>query len=198
MINLLPPELKQSYRYGLGNVILARWVAACVIALIGIGVIGTYGWLSFHQNITNYRQQVSSIQATLKKDKQKETYAQVQDISSSFRLVLQVLKNEVLFSKLLKQMATALPSGTYLTGLSIGDVKGSLQITAQATDYQSATQAQVNLADPDNEIFSKADIESITCQSTSTSDPSHPCLIVMKALFAQDNPFLFINQKAKP
>ena len=36
MINLLPPELKESYRYAHRNVALVRWVAAFAIGFIGL------------------------------------------------------------------------------------------------------------------------------------------------------------------
>lgn len=196
MINLLPPEVKQSYRYGMTNVKLVRWVIAGAVAVLGLGVIATYGWLSLHQDIVNYQGQVASIQSDLKKQNQKQTYVQVQDISNSFHLVVQVLGKEVLFSKLLNKMANAMPSGAYLSDLSIGKVQGGLEITARATDQQTATQVQVNLSDPENQIFAKADIENITCTPKGAADPTHPCIVSIRALFAQDNPFLFINQKA--
>lgn len=196
MINLLPPEVKQSYRYGAANVLLVRWVVAAAISLVGLGAIGTYGWLSVHQDIASYQKQVAATQAALKKDKQKETYVQVQDITNSFRLSVQVLSQEVLFSKLLKQMGTVMPPGSYLTDLTISKTQGALDISAQTIDQRTATQVQVNLSDPNNRIFAKADIVSITCSAKNAKDPTHPCLVVVRALFAQNNPFLFINQKA--
>ncbi|HET7319959.1 MAG TPA: hypothetical protein VFI84_00055 [Candidatus Saccharimonadales bacterium] len=196
MINLLPPELKKSYRYGASNVALVRWVVAGIVSLAGLGVIGTYGWLTLHQDIDKYNSQINTTQSTLKLQKQKETYAQVQDISNNFRLVVQVLSKEVLFSKLLSQMATAMPSGSYLTDLTIGKTTGAIDITAQTVDQQTATQVQVNLSDPSNQIFAKADIVNITCAAKNAKDPTHPCVVNIRALFAQKNPFLFINQKA--
>lgn len=196
MINLLPPEIKKSYRYGMANVRLVRWVVAGIVALAGLGVLGTYGWLSLHQDINRYQGEVTAKQQKLKQEKQKETYAEVQNITSNFRLVVQVLSKEVLFSKLLSQMAQAMPSGAYLTDLNIAKVEGGISITAQTTDQQTATQVQVNLADPDNKIFAQADIDNITCVAKNAKDASHPCTVNIRALFSKDNPFLFINQKA--
>lgn len=196
MINLLPAQVKQSYRYGAANVVLVRWVVAAAVALVGLGAIGTYGWLSIHQNIHDYQKQVVATEAALKKDKQKQTYAQVQDITNSFRLSVQVLSQEVLFSKLLRQMGAVMPAGSYLTDLTISKAQGALDISAQTTDQQTATQVQVNLSDPRNQVFAKADIVNITCTAKNAKDPTHPCLVTIRALFAQNNPFLFINQKA--
>lgn len=199
MINLLPPETKQAYRYAMRNVSLTRWAIASFIGLIGVGLIATYGWLSLHQSTRDYDKQVASATTTLQKERLTQTEAQVEDISNSFKLVVKVLGQEVLFSKLLSQMAAVLPSGANLAGLNITGVQsgGGVDITAAATDYRTATQVQVNLADPTNKIFSKADIVSIT-QNKNAVDPSHPYQVVLRAQFAQNNPFLFINQKATP
>lgn len=194
MINLLPPETKQAYRYGLANVILVRWLLAAFVGLIGVGLIGTYGWMNLHRSTVNYEGQVAALQASLKQQHQVTVDKQVQDISNSFQLVVKVLSKEVLFSKVLTSMAQTMPTGTYLTGLSIGNVQGALDVSAAATSYQAATQVQVNLADPRNQLFAKADIVNIAYHKDS-QDKSHPYTVNIRALFAQNNPFLFINQQ---
>jgi hypothetical protein len=177
MINLLPPELKTSYRFAHRNVKLRRWVILFVVALFGLGVISTFGLLTLQQSSTHYKNEIASSEAYLRKQKFKETQSHVKDISGSFKL------------------ATTMPNNAYLTQLSIGQTKGAIDLTAQTSDYKTATQVQVNLADPANKIFSKADILNITCNGTNILDPRYPCQINMRALFADNNPFLFINSK---
>lgn len=195
MINLLPPETKKDYRYAEWNVSLLRWTIAGFISLIGVGIIGTYGWLSMHQAIANTDKQAATLQDSLKQAKLVETNKKVTEISNSFKLVEKVLSQEILFSKLLKQMATALPNGTNLTGLNISDTSGGsgLDVTVEATTVAAATQVQVNLSDPTNQIFAKADIQNISCDPAATSN--YPCKITLRTQFAENNPFLFINQK---
>lgn len=197
MINLLPPEAKQAYRYAERNVGLMNWVIAGVLSLVGLGIIGSYGWLTVRQSVLSSSQQASHIQTDLQKGGLTETNQHITEISNSFKLVEKVLSQEILFSKLLKQMATALPTGSNLTGLNISQVSGGsgLDVTVDAANYTVATQVQVNLADPDNRIFAKADIQNITCDTTSATDPDRPCKITLRAQFAENNPFLFINQK---
>lgn len=192
MINLLPPAIKQEYGYALRNTQLIRWVSALVVAIIGLGLIATYGLLTIQNSTNTYAAQVSTIQSTLKKQKLTETEAQVADISSSFKLVVQVLSKEVLFSKLLKQIAVVIPSNAILANLNINQTTGGVDIVADASDYTTATQVQVNLSDPSNRIFSKADIVSIAC-SPSSADKKYPCTVKIRALFAAKNQFLFIN-----
>lgn len=196
MINLLPPEIKKSYRFAMRNVSLLHWLTAALFALAGVGLIGTYGWVSMHHAIADNKKQANNLAIILQHAQLNQTNKQVADISNSLKLSKQVLSQEILFSKLLKQMATALPTGTKLTGLNIPAVTSgsALDVTAEATSYAAAAQVQVNLADPSNKLFTRADIQSITCDPSAASDPNYPCQTILRAEFSKDNPFLFMNQ----
>lgn len=193
MINLLPPDVKDNYRYARKAVSLRRWAVMFAIALVGLGVIATYGLASMQRSSSNYSKQIAAADALFQKENFTGTQKQVQDISNSFKLAVKVLSQEVLFSELLKQIAATIPARSNLTGLNISQTQGAIDISAIATDYNTATQVQVNLADPNNKIFSKADIVNINCDSTNSLDPNYPCTVTIRALFAKNNPFLFIN-----
>jgi len=196
MINLLPPGVKNGYRYGRHNVVLRRWVIMFLLAFVGLGAIATYGLLTLHQSTNNYNRQTAASQTLFKKEDFSGIESQVQDISNSFKLTVKVLSQEVLFSRLIVDIGKTIPAGSNLTGLTIDQLQGGIDIVADATDYQVATQVQVNLESPGFQIFSKADIESITCQSKDAVNPNYPCVIDIRALFAANNqysPFLFIN-----
>lgn len=193
MINLLPPDLKQGYVYAQRNSRLSRWIVAFLLAIVGLGIVGTYGYLYMHRSVDSYTSQVATTKALLNKEKLAETEKQVQDITNNFKLVVQVLSQEVLFSKLLTQMATVIPANTILTQINITQAQGGIDISAITANYDTATQLQVNLQDPANKIFSKADIENIACNSQAAQDPRYPCTVTIRALFTANNPFLFIN-----
>jgi Tfp pilus assembly protein PilN len=195
MINLLPPTTKRDYRYARLNVALRRWVILFVLAFVGLGIIATYGLVMLHRSTVSNQNQIAHMQAQFKQENYEGTQQQVRDISNNFKLVVKVLGQEVLFSDLLKQIAASIPANANLTSLNINQSQAAIDITANATNYTTATQVQVNLADPANKIFSKADIESISC-GTSATNPKYPCTVNIRALFASDNPFLFINSKA--
>jgi hypothetical protein len=198
MINLLPPDLKSSYRFARMNVSLRRWVLGCLIALIGLAGLATYGLVNLHQSTVQYNNQISSSKQLFQVEQFSSIQSQVQNISNSFKLVVKVLSQEVLFSELLKQVAIAIPTNANLTGLQISQLGGAIDISADATDYNTASQVQVNLADPANKIFTNADLISITCSSGSsgnTVNSQFPCTVEVRALFAANNPFLFINSK---
>ena len=196
MINLLPPELKESYRYAHRNVALVRWVAAFAIGFIGLLAISTAGAIYVHQTAQSYTKQVADQEAALRSQDLEGTQRQVKDMTDSLKLAVQVLSKEVLFSKLLTQLATVTPSNVVLTDLSISESQTAVNISALTTDYAAATQLQINLADPANKIFTSADIVSINC-GTNSAAPHYPCTVTLNALFTSNNPFLFINDGGK-
>jgi Tfp pilus assembly protein PilN len=191
MINLLPPNIRQDTLYARRNVVLLRWVIACGIALIGIGLIVGAGFVYLDQTSKSHAKRAEAARASLQAQKVEETGKKIEEISNNTKLATQVLSKEILFSKLLRQLGAALPANTTLTGLQIDKVQGGLALTASAKDVVSATQIQLNLEDPNNKIFEKADIESITCASS--SDNPYPCVVQIRALFGKNNPYLYIT-----
>lgn len=193
MINLLPPEAKQNIAYARHNTKLLRWSLALLVGIAGIGVVVIFGQFYIHQSINAYATQQQRTQDELRLQKLDETQKQVEDISSSLKLMVQVLSREVLFSQLLKQIGAAMPAKSSLTGLQIAKTQGGIDLTAATADYNTATQVQVNLQDPANKIFDKADIVNISCTGGAAADPRYPCTVNIRAQFAKNNPFLFIN-----
>jgi Tfp pilus assembly protein PilN len=192
MINLLPPKTREDILYARRNTKLLRWITATFIGLVGIGLVVLGRSFYINKSIQTYEKRVANAQEQLRVQKLEETQKRVQDISGSLKLVVQVLGREVLFSKLLQQIGAAMPSGASLASLSINKTQGGIDLNAVAKDYQTATQVQVNLQDPKNKIFEKAEIQNVTCSPNAT-DPTYPCQITLKALFAKNTPFLFIH-----
>ena len=193
MLNLLPPDVKSSYRYARRNVVLRKWVTLFVAAIFGLGIITTYSLLTLQKSITDYNHRLEASEALFKKEDFVGVQQQVQDISNSFKLVVQVLSKEVLFSQLIQQIGASMPDNSNLVGLNINQLQGGIDVTAEATNYKTATQVQVNLSDPANKIFDKADIESIKCDNQ--PGPGNHCQVIIRALFAKNNQFLFINNR---
>lgn len=202
MINLLPPDVKQSIVYARRNSVLLRWVVALLISTAGVAVVVVFGLLYINQSISENQKQVAQMEEQLKVQKLEETQKRVEDISSSLKLVTQVLSKEVLFSKFIPQVGAAMPQNAVLTNLSVSKLQGGIDLQAAATDYTAATQVQVNLKDPNNKIFSNADIVNIQCNSsagdtTNGTSSKYPCAVSIRAQFATNNPFLFISGAKK-
>jgi Tfp pilus assembly protein PilN len=194
VINLLPTDLREQYVYGRRNVALRRWAIALVFGLAGVVLVTFGGLLLMQKSITNYQAKVASADESLKKQDLEGTRNHANAISGSITLATGVLSQEILFSQLLTQIAKVIPPNDNLTDLSISTDQKSIEVKAVAASYASATQLQLNLQDPANKIFTKADIQTITC--TASADPKYPCSVTIKALFSTNNPFLFINKKA--
>ena len=197
MINLLPPELKETYRYGRRNRALTHWLVTIVLCMAGAGALTAGGYIYLNSSINTTNKQVADSQKELQTLNQAGVQKQVTTISNNIKLATQVLSKEILFSKLLKQLAAVTPSNAVLTSLSITQTQGGIELTAETADYTAATQFQVNLADPKNQIFSQADIESINCNGSSSANSAYPCSVNIRALFGNNNPFLFINDDKK-
>lgn len=192
MINLLPPEERAHRSFARKNSWLRRWLTASFMGLVVLWLLALVGWVLINKSINNINRQNAATQEQLKVQKIDQTRTRIEDLSSNIKLATQVLGREVLFSKLLQQIGAVMPSGSSLAGLSISKTQGAIDLNAVAKDYNTASQIQVNLQDPNNKIFEKADIISTNCVS-GTPDPDYACTIGLKALFAKDNPFLFIN-----
>lgn len=210
MINLLPPDIQENLLYARRNTRLLRWTSILGIVIVGIFVVVFAGQLYINQSSRSYAAQVKETSEQLKVQRLEETQKRVEGISSSVKLAVQVLSRQVLFSSLLRQIGSAIPQGTVLTGLSINKLEGGIDLSAAASSYEAATQVQLNLQDSNNKIFEKADIVSIQCAAadtaatnsntgqsiTTTIDNAYPCRVTVRALFAKNNPFLLINNQS--
>ena len=196
MINLLPPDTHQSMVYARRNTKLLRWSMALVASMAGIAAVVTMGYFYIDQNTHNVSLQVDQARTELQAQKLDETQKRVQDISGSLKLVSQVLSKQILFSELLKQTGSTMPGGSSLAGLSINKLQGGIDLQAVAKDYQTATQVQVNLADPKNKLFDKVDIINIACSGSGQN--AYPCTGSYRARFVKENPFAFLKTGTTP
>lgn len=201
MINLLPPEVKENTVYAKRNSRLRRWTIGLFASILAILTIVAAGQIYLQSSIRSYSTQVQQGQDELKAQNLEDAQSKVQDLTDSLKLVVQVLSREILFSKLITQIGSALPNGTILTDLSINKLQGGIDLRAATVDKQSATQVQLNLQDPNNKIFDRADIINIQCDSATASkgDPvksQYPCTVQLRALFSQSNSFAFIPKSS--
>lgn len=196
MINLLPDLLKLETLYARRNSYLFHWSTALLVTLFGTVIIVAAGYLYLERAIVSQRKSVETTQATINQKEVADTQKKIADISNNTKLATQVLSKEVLFSELLKQLGSALPNNTALSQLRIDGLQGGITLAATAADINAATQIQVNLQDPRNKIFDKADIDNIECAAQPAPNQIYPCTVQIRALFAKDNPFLYITPTA--
>lgn len=194
MINLLPPETKQSILFARRNQQLVHWLIAATFGVIGIGVVISTGKVYTSYLANSYKKIVEQEKQQLASQNLVQTQKKIEDISNSTKLVSQVLSREVLFSKLLTGIGSVMPPGASLQNLSISSkLDGGIDLQVVATDYQTATQVQVNLQDRRNNIFDKADIVNIACTATVTAQNKYPCQVTLRATFVKNSPYIFAN-----
>ncbi len=196
MINLLPPDEKSDIMYARRNTVLRHWVFALLAVLVGLLLFLAAGQVYIAQTTTHLNKQVTTERESLKEQKLDETQKRLADLSNNLKLIIQVLSREVLFSKLLRQVGSVMPQGSVLSSIELSKVEGGIDLSAEAADYNTATRIQVNLQDPSNKLFDKVDIIQVSCAPPVKDDP-YPCKVTLRALFAKNNPFLFINDGVK-
>ncbi len=189
MINLLPNTLKTSYRYARQNRHLVHWITVFAVGILGAAIITGVGYVYLNQTANNYKQQIATSREQLAAQDLTGVQNQVKTMSNNLTLALEVLSKQVLFSELLQQLTTLMPTNTNLTGLSISQTEGAIDISAEATDYASAAQIQVNLTDSENKLFSSADIVGISC----AGENAYPCSVQLRALFSDNSSYIFTN-----
>jgi hypothetical protein len=195
MINLLPPSTKQDVALAKRNFKMFKFCLVLVTVIFGMLVITLGGLFYMEQSKNSIKQQNEKSQQSIENQNLHSVQKQAEEISGNIKLTTDVLSQQILFSKLIRQVGAVMPANTTLKGLSIGKADGGVSLTANAKDYNTASQIQVNLADPSNKIFDKADIINITCENSSTE--KYPCNISVRARFNKENNFLFINPGAK-
>jgi len=195
MINLLPNDYRKDLLYARQNATLRNWIIVLIVALLGVLVIVGCGFLFLQNEARNQSKTLAASQNNLKSQDIEGTTKQLDEISTNTKLILQVLDREILFSKLLRQLGSILPANTALQQIEIADLKGGIALQAGASSIESATQLQLNLQDPNNKIFQKADIESINC-TKQVEGSAYPCTVQLRALFNDNNPYKYITNGA--
>ena len=191
MINLLPPETKDDIALSRHNFMLFKISIVLLGSILGMLLITQGGVFYMKQSKTAYAAQVQGSKEAIKSQNLESVQTKVEEISGNIKLTTDVLSREILFSKLLKQIGAVMPANTSLSDLKISKTERSVVLTAVASDYNTGTQIQVNLADPANKIFDKADIINITCSDAAT-DPRYPCTVIIRTQFSDNKSYLFI------
>ncbi len=199
MINLLPPDVKESIVYARRNSQLRRWIVGSLAGLVGVVLVILGGQVVIRLSISDYESIVANGKEQLKQQDQQQTLKQVSSIHDNFKLVVDVLSREILFSKLLPRVGQVMPEGTVLEGLSLNteNEQTAVELTASAKDMTSGSQIHINLMDPRNNLFKKADLENINCPADQPRPTEYPCSVTIRALPATESEFLLMNSRGE-
>lgn len=195
MISLLPPDITEARRYGRKNLALLRWIFACLIGFTFILIIGGVGFFFVNNAEVSAKNIKSQVETSIADAKLDEAEKEYMEFSNNLKTVVQILSKQILFSKLIQQVGSITPAGATLNSISLSDADNALDLTFTVDSAAIAPTIQVNLEDPDNELFEKADIIQVACQKTATG--AETCTVQLRALIKQDANFLFLNSVEK-
>lgn len=160
MINLLPPDEKRQLRAGRSNTLLIRYnffmVGALAFMLLSVGF--TYVYLNNAK---------ANAQTVIDENREKvANFAVVEKEATEFRSNLatakQILDREVIYTKVILEIAHLMPSGTILESLNLDPSTFGTEtsIAAQTKNYDSAI--ALKDAFQKSDLFTDVHFENIT------------------------------------
>jgi Tfp pilus assembly protein PilN len=189
----MPADAKSSIGYARHNTRLIHWTIGCLVIIVAMAATVVLGGFYIDNSKQNLSSSIEETKNTITSQKLDKIQAQAQNLSGGVKLIVQVLSKEIQFSKLLQQLGGLMPAGATLGSVQLSNkINGALDLTANAIDYESATQVQVNLEDPKNNLFDKVDTISVSCNdesaatSSSSVDSRYRCQIIVRAQFKAD------------
>lgn len=191
MINLLPPAVKQEITFARRNGVLIRWIIAMVAVIVGIGFMTLFGQFYINKNTQNQQKVAKLTEERIAAQNLSSTKKELQTLSDDVKTIVQILNKQLLFSKMLTSIGSILPAGTALSDITFTSSDSAIDLSVSAADKNAATQAFVNINDPSNNLFSKADLVSITCDSGSTK--KYHCGAQIRVTLKNDSSFYFLN-----
>jgi hypothetical protein len=197
MINLLPENIKSEIIYGRRNRILAHWIMAVAVVIIGVSGMTVFGQIFINKNIHSLQSFAKTTQQRITDQNLAATQVQIKSLSDNFTTVTQLLSKQLLFSKMFVKIGGIIPSGAILSGITLSSTDSGVDLNVAALDKTAATQAFVNISDPKNGLFDKADLVSVVCTTptTGSSDISskYPCTAIIRVVIKADSSFYFLN-----
>ena len=155
-----------------------------------------FGQFYIKQNVQNQQNVAKTTQDRLASQNFETTKKDLTALSNNVKTIVQILSKQLLFSKMLTTIGGILPAGTALSDMTLATSDSAIDLSIAATDRATATQAFVNINDPKNNFFSKADLLSIVCESSSTK--KYPCTAQVRVVLKNDSSFYFLNSVTTP
>ncbi len=192
MINLLPPSRAEAIRYGRQNSVLRHWLIGAAISIGGLIVIVFSGWVYLNQESGNFQKDINTTNQQLQAENLAQVQKDAKEITGDITVINKVLSQEIKFSELIQAIGNIMPPDTVLGTLSLSNkVSGGVDITANAKYGNSVPQIVANLTDPQNQLFTKADVVSVSCDSNPTQ--TYPCTVILRALFSKTAQTRFLS-----
>ena len=177
MINILPPELKSQLNYSRRNAVLIKYLSwALLTGTLLFGLIGAGLWYANRQ-IADYQQTLAARQS--QRSDYQSTETNVQSLQANLGLIEKLLNEKTHYSKLLADLASALPTGAYITHMSLtGDDKKPLELLVNVDSFNRAAEVR-------NGLISSSRIKSADIQTISENEEGSGFIVALVAAFEE-------------
>jgi hypothetical protein len=128
MINLLPPEYKEEISYGRKNRKTLSWATTVGFGILSLLVVTFVGRATIESAKGQAVAQKASIEDQIKQTKLSDTEKQYASFINSTNNVKKIYSQEVLYSRLIRKLATLLPPDSKLTNISLTDKDKALNL----------------------------------------------------------------------
>lgn len=159
MINLLPPEAKQSVIYARRNVALFQYCIVALTAGVALSAMLFFGATLASRTEKELEQSIQSDQ--VKVDELELINKEAKELANSIDVIATLLSKEMKFSELIKEIGAIIPPDAALQSLTLSDDQQtplSLEVLADKADTIGVTQENIE----ESELFKGADVLSIT------------------------------------
>ncbi len=170
MINLLPDTNKRQLRAARTNVALLRYN---IVILIALGLLALLCAATFLILAENQRLANDANKSNIEKS---GAYADTKTAAEEYRANLataqKILNNEVTYTNTVFEIAKLLPRGVILDNLTLNakDFGSQITLTAQAKNYESATNLKTNFQG--SKLFSNVFFQALNDSTTGSAGGS--------------------------
>lgn len=135
MINLLPPERKQTIRAGLINRLLVRYVFLSVGVMAAVMIIFALTWLSMVAVKSNAEQTIATAEASSRSIQQDASDVTV--FENNLRTAKEILSREINYSEIILRYASAIPPNTIIDSITLDP-----SITGQSSTFTAKVKTE--------------------------------------------------------
>ncbi len=166
MINLMPPKLKESIRFGAYNVRVVQYIFLVLISGLALSAVIAFGVQIVRSDESKLEASITTKQVQL--EQYADSIANAKVLSEKIDTVDVLLQKEVKYSALLQEIAQLLPPGSGVRNITLTteDLEENLILEVFLVSETTATQLQQNLAN--SNLFTGADIQQLSENETPT------------------------------
>lgn len=152
MINLLPPQKRAEIRYGRKNAQILRWFSGFLFGVIALLAVAFIGRMTIQTSKEQALVQKLSIEEQLKSPEFVQAEKEYADFINGTDSVGKIYGRQVLYSRLIRKIATLLPPGARLSNISLSDTDKAINLNFVNRKEDLGPTLQINLVNQGEEI----------------------------------------------